>query len=167
MSGFFDVSKRFYGFASDVLTDEGYVLHKYQPDHSLGSSWHPWVKEGKRQLAIQEDETAILLIGLWEHYIRAKDLEFIESIYNNFIKKTADFLIRYRDIHTSLPLPSYDLWEEHYGVSSFTSAVVYGGLVAALNFATSSKRLLCALKKKESLLPNTFISRPFSSAACT
>ena len=135
LAGFYDVSKRFYNFANDVLTEEGFVLHKYQPDHSLGSSWHPWVKDGKRQLAIQEDETAILLVGLWEHYVRAKDLEFIESIYNSFVKKAADFLIHYKDIHTGLPLSSYDLWEEKYGVSSFTSSVVYGGLVSAYNFA--------------------------------
>lgn len=134
-AGFYDVSKRFYAFANDILTEEGYVLHKYQPDHSLGSSWHPWVKDGKRQLAIQEDETAVLLVGLWEHYIRARDLEFIESIYNSFIKTAAEFMIRYRDMHTGLPLPSYDLWEEKYAVSPFTSSVVFGGLIAAGNFA--------------------------------
>ena len=110
-------------------------MHKYQPDHSLGSSWHPWVKDGKRQLAIQEDETAILLVGLWEHYIRAKDLEFIEGIYNSFIKKAANFLVHYKDIHSGLPLPSYDLWEEQYGVSVFTASLVYGGLISAHNFA--------------------------------
>ena len=135
MAGFFEISKKFYAFASDVLTEDGYVLHKYQPDRSLGSSWHPWVRDDKRQLAIQEDETAILLVGLWEHYIRARDLEFIESIYNGFIKKAADFLIRYRDIHTGLPLPSYDLWEENYSVSPFTASVAYGGLMAAGHFA--------------------------------
>ncbi len=135
LAGFFDVSKRFYGFASDVLTEEGYVLHKYQPDHSLGSSWHPWVRDGKRQLAIQEDETAILLVGLWEHYVRAKDLEFIENIYNDFIKRAADFLIRYKNVHTGLPLPTYDLWEEVYCVSPFTASVVYAGLMSAGHFA--------------------------------
>ena len=135
MVGFYDVSKRFFAFAKDVLTEDGYVLHKYQPDRSLGSSWHPWVKDGKRQLAIQEDETAILLVGLWEHYIRAKDLEFVESIYNDFIKKAAEFLIHYRNLHTGLPLPSYDLWEESYCVSTFTAAVTYGALIAAYNFA--------------------------------
>lgn len=135
LAGSHVLSKRFYLFASDILTAEGYVLHKYQPDHSLGSSWHPWVRDGKRQLAIQEDETAILLVGLWEHYIRTKDLEFVESIYNTFIKNSANFLIHYRDVHTGLPLPSYDLWEEQYGVSPFTASVVYGGLIAAYNFA--------------------------------
>lgn len=135
MAGFFDVSKRFYKFIMSVITEDGYVLHKYQPDKSLGSSWHPWVRDGKRQLAIQEDETAILLVGLWEHYIRAKDLEFIESNYNTFIKSAADFLIRFKDFNTGLPLSSYDLWEEKYGVSSYTTSVVYGGLMAAYNFA--------------------------------
>lgn len=135
LAGFSDIAKKFYSFASDVLTEDGYILHKYQPDRSLGSSWHPWVKDGKRQLAIQEDETAILLVGLWEHYIRARDLEFIESIYNDFIKKAAVFLIHYKDIHTNLPLPSYDLWEEKYSVSAYTAASVYGALTAAGNFA--------------------------------
>lgn len=135
MAGFHDIAKRFYLFMHDILTNEGYVLHKYQPDHSLGSSWHPWVKDGKRQLAIQEDETAIILVGLWEHYIRTKDLEFVENIYNDFIKKAAGFMIRYKNIHTGLPLPSYDLWEEKYCVSAFTASLVYGALVSAGHFA--------------------------------
>lgn len=134
-AGFYDASRRFYDFANNVITEEGYVLHKYQPDRSLGSSWHPWVKDGKRQLAIQEDETAIILVGLWEHYIRAKDLEFIEDLYNNLIKRAADFLIRYKDQKTGLPLPSYDLWEERYGVSPFTVSVVYAALISAGRFA--------------------------------
>lgn len=134
-AGFFDLSRRFYDFASKVLTEEGYVLHKYQPDRSLGSSWHPWVKDGKRQLAIQEDETAILLVGLWEHYIRAKDLEFIESLYNGFIKRSAEFLMRYRDQKTGLPLSSYDLWEERYGISPFTTSLISAALASAGRFA--------------------------------
>ncbi len=134
-AGFYDVSRRFYDFANNIITDEGYVLHKYQPDKSLGSSWHPWVKDGKRQLAIQEDETAILIVGLWEHYVRAKDLEFVESVYNSFVKRAAEFLIRYKDLKSNLPLPSYDLWEERYGVSAFTASVIYGGLMSAGNFA--------------------------------
>ena len=128
------------------------MLHKYQPDRSLGSSWHPWVKEGKRQLAIQEDETAILLVTLWEHYLRAKDLEFIESIYNSFIKRAADFLVRYRDNASGLPLSSYDLWEEKYGVSAYTASVVYGGLQAAFNFSKIlGKEEEAAHYQKESL----------------
>jgi GH15 family glucan-1,4-alpha-glucosidase len=135
LAQYHDVSKNFYTFASQILTDDGYVLHKYQPDKSLGSSWHPWFKNGNERIPIQEDETAILLVGLWEHYIRHKDLEFIESLYNDFIKKIARFLIGYKDLSTNLPLPSYDLWEERYCVSVYTTSLVYGALVAASNFA--------------------------------
>ncbi|MEK7180447.1 MAG: glycoside hydrolase family 15 protein [Patescibacteria group bacterium] len=134
-AGYFDLGTRFYSFCNEVLTDEGYLLHKYNSDRSLGSSWHPWVRNGVPQLAIQEDETAITIFTLWEHYIITRNLEFIESIYNSYIKKAADFLTEYRDKKTGLPGPSYDLWEERNGISCFTSSAVYGGLVAASKFA--------------------------------
>ncbi len=135
-AGYFDLAARFYKFINTVLTPEGYLLHKYRADFSLGSSWHPWVdKEGRKQLAIQEDETALILVTLWEHYLVTKDLEFIESIYNSLIQKVADFLVVYREPHTKLPAPSYDLWEEKYGISTYTACSVYGGLEAAARFA--------------------------------
>jgi GH15 family glucan-1,4-alpha-glucosidase len=36
-----------------------------------------------------------------------------------------------------LPLPSYDLWEERRGILTYTTATVYGGLMAAANFTNS------------------------------
>lgn len=135
-AGYFDIPKRFYEFAAQVITEDGYMLHKYQPDKSFGSSWHPWVKNGRSQLAIQEDETALLLVSLWRHYEKTKDLEFVESVYNAFIKAGADFMVRYREgFSTRLPYASYDLWEEKNGISCFTACSVYGGLSAAARFA--------------------------------
>lgn len=49
--------------------------------------------------------------------------------------KDAEFMVKFRDKQTKLPLPSYDLWEERYGVHSFTVASVIAGLYAASNFA--------------------------------
>ena len=40
------IAKRFFEFCHEVISDEGYLMHKYRPDKSLGSSWHPWVREG-------------------------------------------------------------------------------------------------------------------------
>jgi oligosaccharide amylase len=134
-SGYYDIAKRFFSFANDVISSEGYLMHKYQSDKSLGSSWHPWVKDGKRQLAIQEDETALVIYALWEYYDITKDLEFVEDIYNSLIKKAADFLVSYREPSTGLPGASWDLWEEKYGISTFTASAVYGALVAAARFA--------------------------------
>lgn len=134
-AGYFHVGERFYEFCNEVLTDEGFILHKYNMDRSLGSSWHPWVRDGKPQPAIQEDETALPLALLWEHYELTRDLEYIERMYNTFIKRSAQFLIAHRDKKTSLPLPSYDIWEERYGVHCFTASSVYGALVSASRFA--------------------------------
>ena len=133
--GYSGIPEKFYRFCNNVMVDDGYMLHKYQPDMSLGSSWHPWTQGDKPQLAIQEDETALLLFGLWEHYLLNKNLEFIEELYNSFIKKGAEFIKSYRDERTGLPQPSYDLWEENYAISTFTTASVYGAMIAASKFA--------------------------------
>ncbi|MGM0482261.1 MAG: glycoside hydrolase family 15 protein [Patescibacteria group bacterium] len=134
-TGYSEISERFYRFCNEVMTQGGYMLHKYQPDMSLGSSWHPWTQGETPQLAIQEDETALLLIGLWEHYQFSKNLEFVEELYNPFVKNAVEFIISYRDDGTGLPRQSYDLWEENYAVSTFTASTVYGALTAASKFA--------------------------------
>lgn len=134
-AGYFDISKRFYSFCADALTDEGYLLHKYRPDGSLGSSWHPWIEEGKSAPPIQEDETALPVLALWEHYQATKDLEFVESLYDDFIKNAADFFVRYRDPKTGLPYGSFDLWEESRGTSCYTASAVSEALVAAAKFS--------------------------------
>ncbi len=134
-TGYFEVTKRFFEFSNDVLSEGGYFLHKYLPDQALGSSWHPWIKNGQKQMPIQEDETALVLYTLFKHYELTKDLEFIEHVYNSLIKKSAQFLFDYRDATTKLPHPSYDLWEQSYGTSTFTAAAVAAALNAAGQFA--------------------------------
>jgi len=135
MAGFSDVARWFYTFCKDVITDDGYFYHKYNPDGSPASSWHPWVLKGQRAMPIQEDETALVVWSLWRHYWRYRDIEFVRPLWVDLIIKAADFMVEYRDKRTGLPLPSYDLWEERWGVHAFTVATVYGGLKAARNFA--------------------------------
>jgi len=133
--GSFNAAQRFFQFCSDVITEEGYFMHKYRPDGSLGSSWHPWIRDGNTELPIQEDETALILWALWDHYELTKDLEFVEKIYNSLIERAADFLVHYTYKDTGLPYPSYDLWEEKYGIHTFTTAATFGALRAASRFA--------------------------------
>ncbi len=135
LAGFPDIARSFYTFCRDVLTDEGFLHHKYNPDGSPASSWHPWVSGGQRQMPIQEDETALVVWAMWRHYYRYRDIEFIRPLWVDLVQKAADFMVKYRDEKTGLPLPSYDLWEERWGVHAFTVATVYGGLKAARNFA--------------------------------
>ncbi len=135
-AGYTENTHQFYQFCNEVIMPEGYLLHKYMCDKSFGSSWHPWVgPAGDPHLPIQEDETATVLHTLKLHYERNRDLEFIESIYNSFIKPAATFLDEYRHERTRLPRPSYNLWEEQRAVFTYTAASVYGGLMAGAYFA--------------------------------
>lgn len=133
--GEYNISKHFFKFCNDVIEPDGYLMHKYRADRSLGSSWHPFIKNDEEILPIQEDETALVLVALWEYYKKTKDIEFIEGHYNEVVRRMAVFLAEFTDPETNLPKPSYDLWEEKHGVSTFTSATVYAGLVAGAKFA--------------------------------
>jgi oligosaccharide amylase len=140
-AGYDEVTKNFFLFCKDVLHPDGYLHHRFRPDQALGSTWHSttqqgeWLKDKILQLPIQEDESASVIFALWNHYEKNKDLEFIEDLYKPLIEKIAQFLVHFRDANTGLPLPSYDLWEEKIGVSTYTCASVYGGLMAAAKFA--------------------------------
>ncbi|MEO7003745.1 MAG: glycoside hydrolase family 15 protein [Ktedonobacterales bacterium] len=135
-AGYGDITEAFFRFCAKAITDDGYLLHKYTPAGALGSSWHPWMND-KGQLVhpIQEDETALVVYALWQHYLLFREVEFIRPLYRHLIKAAADFMMSFREPHTGLPAPSWDLWEERHGIHTFTVASVYGGLVAAANFA--------------------------------
>jgi oligosaccharide amylase len=134
-TGYREVAGRFYEFVAEKMDPSGYLMHKYRTDGVLGSSWHPWIINGEPRLPIQEDETAVVIFMLWEHYEKYHDIEFIESMYNTFIEPAAGFLCEYIESTTGLPQASFDLWEEKYGTSTYTTASVYGGLMAAAKFA--------------------------------
>jgi len=134
-TGHSDVAKRFFTFMTDKLERGGYLMHKYRSDGCLGSSWHPWMIEGVPEFPIQEDETALVLHMLWKHYEEEKDIEYIESLYNPFIEKAADFMTEFMEARLGLPNNSFDLWEENFGISTYTASSVYAALESAAKFA--------------------------------
>jgi GH15 family glucan-1,4-alpha-glucosidase len=134
-AGYAGPCRNFFDFCSQALSEGGYLFQHYSPDGSLASNWHAWVLDGEEVLPIQEDSTALLLWALWIHYDCSKDIEFVRALYEKVILKCADFLVEYRDSETLLPTPSYDLWEERYGVHAYTVATVISGLRGAANFA--------------------------------
>ncbi len=135
LAGHVDTTRRFFLFCRDIITRDGYMLHKYNPDGSLGSSWHPWVtKDGYPQLPVQEDETALVIYSLWQRYKRHHDVEFVADLYLRLVKNAADWMVEYRDPRTNLPKHSWDLWEERRGVLAYTVSAVWAGLQAAACF---------------------------------
>ncbi|NVM25252.1 MAG: glycoside hydrolase family 15 protein [Desulfobacterales bacterium] len=136
LAGYPVIAQNFYNFVAGLIEKEGYLLHKYNPDGTLASSWHPWFRGGKPQLPIQEDETALVIWALWNHFVFYRDIEFIKPLYKPVVKRGADFMCHYRDSETGLPGESYDLWEEQPGIFGFTVGTVFGGLTAASLFCT-------------------------------
>ncbi len=136
MAGFQEVSRLFFEFCNRVISDEGYFMHKYWSDGSVGSSWHALLNaDGQSQLPIQLDETALVLHALWKHFQKYRDVEFISRVYPKLVVKTSEFMLDYRQADTGLPKPSFDMWEEKTGVFTSTAACVCSALSSAARFA--------------------------------
>lgn len=139
-TGHFDEAKQFFLFAYEVMHPDGYMMHKYQPDRAIGSTWHPLLHNHRTELAIQEDETAIVLFMLNEFYEASKDIEYVASLYDTFVTPCANFLATYVDAETGLPHASYDLWEQRFATFTYTVCSVIAGLEAASKLALALSR---------------------------
>jgi GH15 family glucan-1,4-alpha-glucosidase len=133
--GYTEEPQAFFEFCRDILAHEGYLRHKYQPDRSIGSTWHPLVHNNRRELAIQEDETAVVIYMLGEYHNQTGDDTFVLSLYNTLIQPSGNFMAEFIDDATGLPHASYDLWEEKFLTHTYTTACVYEALQVAADFA--------------------------------
>ncbi len=134
-AGYSEITERFFKFCANIISTEGYFKHKYNPDGTIGSSWHPLIVNNQIRLPIQEDGTALIIWAFWNHFNKYKNIELARKLYEPLVIKSANFMLNYRDFNTGLPLPSYDLWEERYGVHTFTAITVCSALKSASNFA--------------------------------
>ncbi len=134
LSGHGELSRAFFRFCNKVVTKHGYYLQKYNPTGSFASSWHPWVLDGKAVLPVQQDETALVVWALRQHFLVFRDVEYIKPLYHPLVVQSAKWLLEHRD-HNGLPKPSWDLWEERRGIHLWTVAATIGALHAAADFA--------------------------------
>lgn len=138
--GYRDEPEAFFRFCRQVLNKNGYVMHKYQSDGALGSSWHPYLHaDGIVAPPIQEDETAIVLYLFNEYYQLHKNESYLNEYYDDFIKPMAGFLASFIEPVTGLPRASYDLWEQNFMTTTYTTAVVHAALIAAAELATAKR----------------------------
>ncbi len=135
--GFKEEARNFFEFCRDIIHKDGYMMHKYQPDRAIGSTWHPLVHGNRRELAIQEDETATVIIMIGEYLKLTGDKQFVEMLYGTLVRPAANFMQSFIDEATSLPHPSYDLWEEKFLTSTYTTAVTYASLKVASELANT------------------------------
>jgi len=137
-TGYHSLVKKFLLFCNRIITKQGYVLHKYNNDGSAASSWHSWIKYGMPRIPIQEDETAMVLYLLYKNYESVKNKAFLRKVYNNLIKNPAEFMASYR--YKKLPNESYDIWEEKFGIHTYTSCIVSAALRCAAKLVKDLKK---------------------------
>lgn len=138
--GYKDEPYRFFEFCRRGLNAGGFLMHKYRADGALGSSWHPYVhSDGVVAPPIQEDETALTLFVFSQFYHVSGDESLLKEFYEPMVLPMADFLASYIDRRTNLPKPSYDLWEETFLTTTYTTAVTYAALLAAADLAEIRK----------------------------
>jgi glucoamylase len=139
--GHFEEAKQFFEFARDTMHRDGYLMHKYQPDRAIGSTWHPLVHGRRKELAIQEDETAGVIFMIGEYFeANPEDRNFVEHLFNTFVVSGANWMITFIDDKTGLPHASYDLWEEKFLTSTYTVCTVIAGLRTASKLAEAFDR---------------------------
>ena len=135
--GHFKEAKSFLEFARDTMHKDGYLMHKYQPDRAIGSTWHPLVHGRNKELAIQEDETASVIYLIGAYFEASEDRTFVENLYHSFVVPCANFMSRFIDEATGLPHASYDLWEEKFLTTTYTVCTVISALEVASKLATT------------------------------
>src|SRR5437588_602185 len=100
-AGHEDITREFFEFCQRVERWEGdyaYFQHKYTPDGLVGSSWHPRADQGGNPiLAIQEDETGLVLWALWQHFEIHGHLDFAARLYSTLVLRSARFLAAHLD----------------------------------------------------------------------
>jgi GH15 family glucan-1,4-alpha-glucosidase len=132
--------KKFFEFCVKGLHPDGYLLQKYRPDYAVGSTWHPYTIAGRIIPPIQEDETALVVFLLGEYVAHTKDKETLDRYYDSLVVPAANFMASYIDERTHLPHASYDLWEEKFLTTTYTTALVYAALNAAIRMAEKLRK---------------------------
>lgn len=145
--GYFDEPYRFFEFCRKVLHPSGYLMHKFRADGGLGSSWHSYIHPGGIHAPpIQEDETALVVFMLGQFYAYNKDSRILNDFYDSMIKPMADWMTEFVEPNTGLPKPSYDLWEEIYLTTTFTTATTFAALKTASDLAEAKGDSKSAVK---------------------
>ncbi len=114
-----------------------FLWQKYDWRGHRASTWHPHA--GEIVFPHQEDETALLV---W--YLARREIEspFLTGQQKVALQNWVNLMVEYRHV-SGLPGPSWDLWEERFGIHFWTVATVIEALetAARLPFIEDPERL--------------------------
>ncbi len=110
------ISEKYFEWCKKTQNSDGSWVQNY------------YVEGNPRLTAIQIDQVGTTIWAALVHYRITRDKLFLNR-YWEMIKKAGDYLSSV----ANPPSPSYDLWEEKYGVFAYTLGAIYGGLKSAYN----------------------------------
>ncbi|MCI8309187.1 MAG: hypothetical protein HFJ45_03050 [Clostridia bacterium] len=155
--GMTDETTKFYSkFCKSTQSKNGMWEQRFYTDGRLAPSW-----------GYQIDETASVIIGLYDHYLKIKDIDFLKSNLR-MCEKAIEFLKKYIDDileqKNEMKL-SYDLWEEHEGISIYSISAIFSAMTDMIKidkivkkiFTDNPSKLENILKRDEIL--NSYLER--------
>lgn len=118
-------TEKFYKvFCKRTQCENGMWEQRFYTDGTLAPSW-----------GYQIDETASVVYGVYNHYKKVKNKEFLKDTLK-MNKKAIKFLKLYVDdiINDTHKLHvSYDLWEMHEGINTYSLSAIYSAFEAMIN----------------------------------
>ncbi len=124
LAGYHQMAGAFYRWALNSQEPEGWWMHRHYASGHWGPSWG----------LIQVDETGSILYGMAIHAKLHGGDGFARQVWAS-VQRAADWLVGNMDPETGLPKPAVDLWEERVAELTYSSAAVFGGLMAAAELA--------------------------------
>ena len=154
------LAKNSLDFLLDLIDKRGFFWHKYYPqatnfNSSIASSWQPWLSKNNNMiLPIQEDGTAMFLQAFEKYISKYNDVEYLFKNWKTKIKPVVEFLLnfRFKDYgldefyskfindfpeyqKTGISLPSFDIWEQYYGIFTYTVTQVLAAYESGIKLA--------------------------------
>jgi len=110
-------TEKFYKvFCKETQSKEGKWEQRFYTDGALAPAW-----------GYQIDETASVIYGVYNHYIRTQDKKFLKDNLkmcekaNKYLKKYIDKILQGEDEEYK----SYDIWEENEGIHTYSLGVIF------------------------------------------
>ena len=130
--GMFEETSKFYNvFCKNTQSENGMWEQRFYTDGRLASSW-----------GYQIDETASVIIGIYEHYLKLQDKEFLKNNLE-MCEKAIEYLQNYMNnvFEEKEMQPSYDLWEMHEGISIYSISAIYAAIKSMVKIDNEVKFL--------------------------
>ena len=119
-----EVEKFYKNFCKNTQSRNGMWEQRFYTDGRLAPCW-----------GYQIDETASVIYGIYEHYLKTEDKKFLKDNLK-MVEKAEKFLQKYvTDVleNENKMHVSYDLWEMYEGVHLYSMASIYSAFDAMIN----------------------------------